>query len=36
MGDSFNLYFRARIEQSLRIDPKSKPRVYAQSMRLRK
>ena len=30
MGGSFNLYFRARIEQSLRIDPKSKPRVYAQ------
>lgn len=30
MGGFFNLYFRARIEQSLRIDPKSKPRVYAQ------
>jgi len=30
MGDSFNVYFRARIERSLRIDPKSKPRVYAQ------
>jgi uncharacterized membrane protein len=30
MSDLFDLYFRARIEQSLRIDPKSKPRVYAQ------
>jgi uncharacterized hydrophobic protein (TIGR00271 family) len=30
MGDVVNLYFRARVEQWLRIVPQSKPRVYAQ------